>query len=69
MEHQGRDRQRNEGILQRHDQGRVERSGGLGDPKLSLSVPTGVQIAPTSPKRVEGVFSEAHQHTLCPSVY
>jgi hypothetical protein len=27
--------------------------GGLGEPKLALSSPTGVQLAPTSPKLVE----------------
>jgi hypothetical protein len=31
-------------ILQRHAQGCVERSGGLREPKLPLSVPTGVRL-------------------------
>jgi hypothetical protein len=54
----GRDRQRNEGILQRHYQGHVESSGGFEDPKLPLSVPSSVQLAPTSPKLVDVVSSE-----------
>jgi hypothetical protein len=41
------------GILQRHGQGCVERSEGLEDPILPLSVPTGVQLGPTSPRLVE----------------
>jgi hypothetical protein len=41
------------GILQRHDQGCVERSGGLEDPDLPLAAPSRVQLAPTSPKLVE----------------
>jgi hypothetical protein len=32
------------GILQRHNQGCVEASRGLRDPKLPLSIPTGVQL-------------------------
>ena len=31
---------------------------GLEDPNLPLSTPSGVQLAPTSPKLVEGVFYE-----------
>jgi membrane protein len=50
------------GILQRHGQGCVERLRGLEDPNLPLSAPTGVQLAPTSPKLVEGRFSEVHIH-------
>ena len=46
------------GTLQRHAQGCVERSRGLEDPNLPLSVPTGVQLAPSSPKLVEGEFCE-----------
>jgi hypothetical protein len=46
------------GILQRPAQGCVERLRGLEDPNLPLSVPNGVQFAPTSPKLVEGVRSE-----------
>jgi hypothetical protein len=42
------------GILQRHGQGCVERLRGLVDPKLPLSAPTGVQLAPTSPECVDG---------------
>jgi hypothetical protein len=45
-------------ILQRHAQGCVEPSRGLEDPIVPLSVPTGVQLSPTSPKLVEGRFSE-----------
>jgi hypothetical protein len=45
-------------ILQRHAQGCVEPSRGLEDPILPLSVPSGVQLAPTSPKLGEGVFYE-----------
>ena len=45
-------------ILQRHDQGCVNRLRGLEDPKLPLSTSTGVQLAPASPKLVEGVFCE-----------
>src|SRR5215203_3338199 len=45
-------------VLKRHGQGCVERLRGLGDPKLPLSTPSGVQFAPTSPKLVEGAFSE-----------
>jgi hypothetical protein len=43
-----------QGILQRHTQGCVEASRGLEDSKLPLSAPTGVQLAPRSPKLVEG---------------
>jgi hypothetical protein len=50
------------GILQRHDQGCVERLRGIDYPNLPLSDPTGEQLAPTSPKLVEGVFSEVHIH-------
>jgi hypothetical protein len=35
------------GIHWRHTQGCVGRSGGLRDPKLPLSLPTGVQLVPT----------------------
>ncbi len=38
----GWDRQRNEGILRRHAQGRVEPSRWLEDPNLPLSAPSGV---------------------------
>jgi hypothetical protein len=46
------------GILKRHAQGCVEPSRGLEDSNLPLSAPTGVQLAPTSPKLVEVEFSE-----------
>jgi len=46
------------GILQSHPQGHVGPSRGLEDANLPLSGPTGVQLAPTSPKLVEGVYSE-----------
>ena len=46
------------GILQRHAQGCVERSGGLEDPNLPLWAPAGVQFAPTSPMLVEGESCE-----------
>ena len=46
------------GILQRHAQGYVEPSRGLADPNVPLSAPSGVQLAPTSPKLVEGEFCE-----------
>jgi hypothetical protein len=46
------------GILQRPIQGCVEAQRGLKDPNLPLSVPTGVQLAPTSPKFMKGMFSE-----------
>ena len=46
------------GILQRHAQGCVERSRGLEDPNLPLSVPTGVQLAHTSPKLVKDEFPD-----------
>jgi hypothetical protein len=52
------DRQRNEGIVQRHGQGGVEPSRGLEDSNLPLSALTSVQLAPTSPKPVEGEFCE-----------
>jgi hypothetical protein len=42
------------GILQRPGQGCVESLRGVGDPKLPRSAPTGVQLALTSPKLVEG---------------
>jgi hypothetical protein len=45
-------------MLQRHDQGCVERSRGLEDPNLPPSAPTGVQLAPTSAKLVESAFCE-----------
>ena len=48
-------------ILQRPGQGYVQGSRGLEDPNLPLSAPTGVQLAPTSPKLVEGEFCE-HLH-------
>jgi hypothetical protein len=46
------------GILQRHTQGCVEPSRGLEDPNLPVWAPTGVQLAPTSPKLVEEEFWE-----------
>jgi hypothetical protein len=46
------------GILQRSSQGCVEPSRGLEDSNLPLSAPTGVQLAPISPKLVQGRFSE-----------
>jgi hypothetical protein len=52
-------------ILQRHAQGCVERSGGLRDPILPLSDPTGEQLAPTSPKLVDGKFSEVSIASVC----
>src|SRR5215207_1367958 len=58
MEPQGRGSAEEPGIVQRHAQGCVERLRGLVDPKLPLSAPTGVQLAPTSPKLVEGEFCE-----------
>ena len=42
------------GLLQRHNQGRVGPSRGLEDANLPISAPSGVQLAPTSPKLVEG---------------
>ena len=45
-------------ILQRHGQGCVEPSRGLEDPGLPLSAPTGVLLALTSQKLVEGEFCE-----------
>ena len=38
------------GFLKRHGQWCVGPSLGLEDPNLPLSIPTGVQLAPTSPK-------------------
>jgi hypothetical protein len=58
MEPQGRGSAEEPGIVQRHAQGCVERLRGLVDPKLPLSAPTGVQLAPASPKLVEGRFCE-----------
>jgi hypothetical protein len=52
------------GIVQRSGQGCVEPSRGLEDPKLPLSVPTGVQLAPTSPKLVEDAFCEVRQERI-----
>ena len=50
-------------------QGCVEGSGGLDDPKLSLSAPNGVQLAPTSPKLAESSFLELrHNGVLGSSV-
>ena len=46
------------GVLQRHAQGCVEAQRGPEDPNVPLSVPTGVQPAPTSPMLVEGKFCE-----------
>jgi hypothetical protein len=54
----GRDRQRNEGILQRRSQGCVEPARGLEESNLALSDPTGVQLAPTSPKFAAAGFSK-----------
>ena len=45
-------------ILQRHGQECGEASRGIEDPNLPLSTPTGAQLALTSPKLVEGRFSE-----------
>ena len=42
------------GVLQRPSQGCVEPLRGLEDLMVPLSVPTGVQLPPTSPKLVEG---------------
>jgi hypothetical protein len=58
MEPQGRGSAEEPGIVQRHAQRCVEPSRGPEDPNLPLSVPTGVQLAPTSPKLVEGEFCE-----------
>ena len=52
MEPQGRGSAEKPGDLQRPGQACVDPSGGLEDPKLPLSAPTGVQLAPTSPKLV-----------------
>jgi hypothetical protein len=60
----GRDRQRNEGIVQRDGQGCVERLRGLGDPNVPLSIPTGVQLAPTSPKLMEGSFCDVRRQKV-----
>jgi hypothetical protein len=46
------------GTLKRHDQGCVEASRGSVDHYISLSTPTGAQLASTSPKLVEGEFSQ-----------
>jgi hypothetical protein len=46
------------GVLQRHAQGCVEPWRRLGDPKLPLPAPTGVQLAPTSPKLVERLYEK-----------
>ena len=53
------------GILQRHGQGCVELSRGLEYPNLPLSTLIGVQLAPTSPKLVEGRFSEVGLPPYC----
>ena len=42
------------GNLHEGCQGCVQRLRGLEDPILPLSVPSGVQLAPTSPELVEG---------------
>jgi hypothetical protein len=42
MEPQGRGSAEEPGIVQRHGQGCVERSGGLEDPKFPLWAPTSV---------------------------
>jgi hypothetical protein len=47
-----------QGTLQCHGQGCVERLRGLEDPELPLSTPTGVQFALTFLKLVEGLFCE-----------
>jgi hypothetical protein len=52
------------GILQRPGQGCVEPARGFEDPKLPLSVPPGVQLAPTSPKLVDGGFYEVRQKSF-----
>jgi hypothetical protein len=57
------------GILQVHAHGCVESSRGLEDPKLPLSVPTGVQLAPTSPKLVEGELCELPLYGVLRSSY
>jgi hypothetical protein len=49
------------GIVQRDGQGCVEPSRGLQDPNLPLSDPTGVQLAPTSPKFAAAGFSEVRR--------
>src|SRR5215213_9402575 len=41
------------GLLQRYDQSYVERSRELDEANLPLSDPSGVQLAPTSPKPIE----------------
>jgi hypothetical protein len=54
----GRDRQRNEGLLQRHEQGCVEPSGGARRSSPSSFSPDWcAELAPTSPKLVKGRFS------------
>jgi|SRR5215211_5474577 hypothetical protein len=57
MEPQGRGSAEEPGILLRPRQWCVEPSRGLEDPKLPLSVPTGVRLAPTLPKLGERQFS------------
>jgi hypothetical protein len=52
------------GILQRYGQECVEPLQGPEDPKLPLSAPSGVQLAPTSTKLVEGKFCE-NNFALC----
>ena len=64
MELRGSGSAEKQGILQRHVQGRVERSGGLEGPILPLWAPTDVQLAPTSAKLVEGGFSEVRQKSF-----
>ena len=66
--YQGRDRQRNQGIIQWHGQGCVERLRGLEDPNLSLSIPSDVQLAPTSPKLVEGASLLKNPSTPLPGL-
>ena len=45
-------------ILQRRSQGCVEPARGLEESNLALSDPTGVQLAPTSPKFAAAGFSK-----------
>ena len=52
------------GILQQHDQGCVGPPRGLEDPILPLSAPSGVKLAPTSPKLVKGAFCELRPETV-----
>ena len=54
MEPQGRGSAEEPGIVQRHAQGCVERLRGLEGSNHPLWVPTGVQLAPTSLKLLEG---------------